>query len=190
MCNIGVLRPNASMDRMFLETITSNNSPYATGPFSCLSVMLAYCGQMVGWIKMPLGTEVGLDPDNTVRWGPSSPSRKGAQHSPSNFRLMSIVAKWSHISATAELICYKGYHTGQLLCTRWKPRFNHVKGDLPELGVDFEKFRLTASFTYCKSGSVSCFCTVLCLYFDARSSGAGPSSHAMDICRSCWTIVT
>jgi len=26
---------------------------------SCLSVTLVYCGQMVGWIKMPLSTEVG-----------------------------------------------------------------------------------------------------------------------------------
>ena len=26
----------------------------------CLSVTLVYCGQTVGWIKMPLGTEVGL----------------------------------------------------------------------------------------------------------------------------------
>ena len=35
-----------------------------------------------------------------VRWGPNSPSQKG--HSPPNFRPMSIVAKWSPISATAE----------------------------------------------------------------------------------------
>jgi len=31
---------------------------------------------MVGWIKMPLGTEVGLgsgDRQHCVRWGPSSP---------------------------------------------------------------------------------------------------------------------
>jgi len=38
-----------------------------TGPLSCLtclSATLVYCGQTVGWIKMPLDrpTEVGLDP--------------------------------------------------------------------------------------------------------------------------------
>jgi len=27
----------------------------------CLSVMLVYCGQTAGWIKMKLGTEIGLD---------------------------------------------------------------------------------------------------------------------------------
>jgi len=28
------------------------------------------CGQTVGWIKMPLGTEIDLSPCDIVRWGP------------------------------------------------------------------------------------------------------------------------
>jgi len=43
------------------------------GPFSvfpvcpvCLSVTLVYCGQTVGWIKVKLGTEVGLGPGHIV----------------------------------------------------------------------------------------------------------------------------
>jgi len=32
----------------------------------CLSVMLVYCGQTVGWIKMPLGMEVGFGRGHTV----------------------------------------------------------------------------------------------------------------------------
>jgi len=39
-----------------------------------------YCAQTVGWIKMPLGTKVGLGPGRIVTWGPSSPFQKG--HSP------------------------------------------------------------------------------------------------------------
>jgi len=42
-----------------------NGSPYATDPLSCLSslsVRLVYCDQTVGWVMMPLGTKVGLDP--------------------------------------------------------------------------------------------------------------------------------
>ena len=39
-----------------------------------------------------------------VRWEPSSPPRKGAQQNPPTFRLMSIVAKRSPISATANLL--------------------------------------------------------------------------------------
>ena len=32
----------------------------------CLSVVLVYCGQTVGWIRMPLGMEVGLGPGHIV----------------------------------------------------------------------------------------------------------------------------
>jgi len=39
----------------------------------CLSVTLAYCGQTVGWIKMSLGTEVGLGPGDIVLDGDSAP---------------------------------------------------------------------------------------------------------------------
>jgi len=38
------------------------------------------CGQMAAWIKMPLGTEVGLGPGDCVRWGPSLPQKKGHTH--------------------------------------------------------------------------------------------------------------
>ena len=32
----------------------------------CLSVTLVYCGQTIGWIKMKLGMEIGLDPGHIV----------------------------------------------------------------------------------------------------------------------------
>jgi len=35
-----------------------------------------YCGQTGGWIKMPLGTKVGLGPGHIVLDGPSSPPPK------------------------------------------------------------------------------------------------------------------
>jgi len=57
-----------------------------------LSVTLLYCGQTVGWIKMKLGTEVGLNPSYIVLDGDPAPP-KGAQPPP-NFRRMSVVAKW------------------------------------------------------------------------------------------------
>jgi len=49
-----------------------------------LSVTLVYCGQMVGWIKMPLGMEVGLGRRHTVLDGDPAPP-KGAQQSPPHF---------------------------------------------------------------------------------------------------------
>jgi len=43
---------------------------------SCLSATLVYCGQTVGYIKMPLGTEVGLGPGNIVLDGDQLPHGK------------------------------------------------------------------------------------------------------------------
>ena len=58
------------------------------------------CGQTAGWIYMPLGTKVGLDSGRIVLHGdPPSPPIRGTAP---NFWPMSIVAKWSHVSATAE----------------------------------------------------------------------------------------
>jgi len=72
---------------------------------SYLSVTLVYCGKTVGWITliMPLGMEVGLGPgDNVVDGDPASPTERGT--AAPTFRPMSIVAKRSPISATAELL--------------------------------------------------------------------------------------
>ena len=42
-----------------------------------------YCGQTAGWIKMPLGTQVGLSPDNSVLDGDPAPlHKKGAEPPP------------------------------------------------------------------------------------------------------------
>jgi len=39
-----------------------------------------YCGQTAGWIKMALGMEVGLGPDDIVLGGdPAPPPQKGAE---------------------------------------------------------------------------------------------------------------
>jgi len=49
----------------------------------CLSMTLVYCGQTVGWIKMKVGTEVGLGPGHIVLDGDAATPPKGAQ--PPNF---------------------------------------------------------------------------------------------------------
>jgi len=74
------------------------------GSLHCLSVALVYCSQTVGWIKMPLDTEVGLGSGDIVLDGdPAPPTEKGTVARP-HFRPMSIVAKRSPISATAALL--------------------------------------------------------------------------------------
>jgi len=52
----------------FFRDRLQNGSPCAIEDgclFVCL-VTLVYCGQTVGWIKMPLGMEVGLGPGDIV----------------------------------------------------------------------------------------------------------------------------
>jgi len=52
-----------------------------------------YCGQTAAWIKMPLGTEVGLVlRDIVFDVDPATP-RERAHAPPDNFRPMSMVAK-------------------------------------------------------------------------------------------------
>jgi len=96
--------PNAAAD--FWATICKTVCPrcYRTVVLSCpLSATLVYCGQTAGSYKMPLGTEVGLGLGDTVLDGDPAPPWKGTQQPPT-FRAMSIVAKRSPISATAQLL--------------------------------------------------------------------------------------
>ena len=52
------------------------------------------CGQTAVWIKMPLGTEVGLGPVDIVFDGdPAAPPQKGGGTLLPNFRPISVVAK-------------------------------------------------------------------------------------------------
>ena len=56
-----------------------------------------YCGQTAGWIKMSLGTKVGLGTVHIVLDGVPAPAKSALQPPPS-FRLMSIVATVAHLS--------------------------------------------------------------------------------------------
>jgi len=76
---------------------------------SCLSVTLVYCAKTIGWIKVPLGTDVGLSGGHIVLdWVPGLPMDKGTAAPPLSWftdagslrlyklRSMSIVAKRLH----------------------------------------------------------------------------------------------
>ena len=63
-----------------------------------------FCGQTTGWIKKPLGKEVGLGPSDIVlNRGAISLLKGGIAPT---FRPMSIVAKRSPVSATAEHLLF------------------------------------------------------------------------------------
>jgi len=49
---------------------------------SCLSVTLVYCGQTAGWIRMPLGMVVGIDPGHIGLDGDPALALKRAQQPP------------------------------------------------------------------------------------------------------------
>jgi len=51
-------------------------------------------GQTADWIKVPLGTELGLGPGHIVLDGDPAPPKKGVPVHLRNFWLMSVVAKW------------------------------------------------------------------------------------------------
>jgi len=55
-----------------------------------------YCGQMAGWMKTPLGTEVDLGLGHIVLDGVPAPAKVAQQ--PPSFRPMSIVATVTHLS--------------------------------------------------------------------------------------------
>ena len=65
---------------------------------------LCFFGQTAGWIRIPLHNEVGLGPGEILFDGAQlQRPGKGAQQHPT-FRPMCVMAKWSPISATAELL--------------------------------------------------------------------------------------
>jgi len=74
----------------------------ATSPIEFLSHVC--CGKTAGWIEMPFGTKVGLGPGHIMLLGDPVPTaQKGSTAPlPHDFWPMSIVAKQSPISATAE----------------------------------------------------------------------------------------
>jgi len=66
---------------------------YQTVVCPVLSVTLMYCGQTVGWIKMKLGMQVGLDPGHIVFDGDPAPPPPPQRGTAPNFRPIFVVAK-------------------------------------------------------------------------------------------------
>jgi len=58
------------------KTVRPTLSDRCLSLLSVLSVTLVYCGRTVGWIRIPLGMEVGLGPGHIVLYGnPALPPR-------------------------------------------------------------------------------------------------------------------
>jgi len=76
------------------------------------------CGQTAGWIKMPLGREVGLGPGDIVLDGnPVRLLQKGHSR-PHTFQPMSL---WPNSSMDQDATWYRGRPWPRPHCVRWKP---------------------------------------------------------------------
>ena len=74
------------------------------------------CGQTAGWIKMPLGTEVGFSPGDNVLYGDPSPSpQKGGTAAPH----FSAHVLWSNGWMDQDATWYGGRPRPTPHCVRW-----------------------------------------------------------------------
>jgi len=87
-----------------LATVTSNGSLCATGPLSCLSVTLVYCGQTVAWIKMLLSTEVDIGTGDIVLHGDLQLPHGKGDSKPPTFRPTLLWLGCPSQQPTAELL--------------------------------------------------------------------------------------
>ena len=71
--------PSLVFGRLFVKRFTLY---YQTVVCPVLSMTLMYCGQTVKWIKMKLGTQVGLGPSHIVLDGDPAPLPKKGAESP------------------------------------------------------------------------------------------------------------
>jgi len=79
------------------------------------------CGQMVGWIKIPLGMEVGLGPGNFVLDGnPAPPPQKG-DGAPSSSPIFSPCLLWPNGWMHQDATWYGGRPRPRRHCLRWGP---------------------------------------------------------------------
>jgi len=67
------------------KTIRPMPSDHCLSCLACLSAVWGNCGQTVGWIKMKLGTEVGLGPGHIVLDGDPAPHLPKKGHSSAHF---------------------------------------------------------------------------------------------------------
>jgi len=105
VCDIGALWPNGLMDqdetwhagrpqpRPHCVRWEPSSPKRKRGTGSQFSAHV-YCGQTAEWIKMPLGTEVGLDPGTIVVDGDPAPQEKGHSSPHLSTRVLWPTAGW------------------------------------------------------------------------------------------------
>jgi len=109
-----------SIGRTVLQTVAQKGFAqcYRTVVCPVLSVTLVYCGQTAGWMKMALGTEVGLGKGHIVLDGDLASLSKNRDRAPPIFGpFLSWPNGWMHQDAT----WYGGRPQPMRLFVRWGP---------------------------------------------------------------------
>jgi len=110
---------------------------------SCLSVSLLYCSQTVGWIKMKLGTRVGLGPGHIVLDGDLAPlPKKGAQP-----QIFGSCLLWPNGWMDQDARWYGGRPRLRRRCVRWGPSFTTERSTVAP--------PLFSTHVYCGHGRLS-----------------------------------
>jgi len=95
---------------------------------SVLSVTLVHCGQIVGWIKMKLGVEVGLSPGHVALDGDPAPSSQRGHSPPICGPCLLWPNGWMQQYATS----YGGRPRTRRHCVRWGTQIP-LKGAQPPI---------------------------------------------------------
>jgi len=82
----------------------------------CLSVTFVHCGQMVGWIKMKLGMQVGLNGHIVLDGDPASLPKKGVEPP-----IFGPYLLWPNGCMDRDATWYEGRPQPRRLCVRWGP---------------------------------------------------------------------
>jgi len=134
VCELGVLWPNGWMDQdetwqagrpplpwpQYVRWGPTSPSPKGNSPQFSAHIC---CGKMAGWIKMPLGMEVGFGPGDFVLDGDPATPKKG--HSPPFST--HVYCGQTAVCIDQDTIWYGGRHQPRRHCVRWG-LLPHVKG--------------------------------------------------------------
>ena len=129
---IQLLTPSTTKIANFWATVSKTVCPMLSDHCLCLyvlSVTFVCCGQMVGCIKMKLGTDIGLGRSHTVLDGDPDPSQKWANSSPTLGPMYcGQTAGWIKTPLGMEVGLWPRRH-----CVKWGPS-SPQKGDVPLFG--------------------------------------------------------
>jgi len=170
VCNVRALWPNGWMDqdetwhagrpRSWPHSVRwGPGSPSPKGHSPAQFSAHICCGQMVAWIKMPLGRVLGLSPGDFMLDGdPAPPPQKGAEP-PSQFSAHFYCGQMAGCIKNQDATWFAGRSQPRGLCVRWGPSPPKFSTRVYYSYCDFVRTSHNAqSLLVCSSSSASNLC--------------------------------